>query len=120
MVKGDSYEEQLRALEAQLSPRPRRVVPYLFRTAKRGLPGAAKAADDHADALDRLEPPTDAEVGHREYVAALRAVARDARQLAEQKRRHGRALVQDLRALPSYQTMVDTRERLLNGRRSED
>ena len=116
MVRSDSYEEQLRALEAQLHARPRRVIPYLFTTAKRGLSDAATAADDHADALDRLEPPAHAEVGHREYVAALRAVARDARQLAEEKPRPGRAVVHDVRALPSYQTMVDTRERLLNGR----
>ena len=109
-----SYADQVRVLEEQHRPGPRTVFPYVFRRAKWGLSDAARAADDHADELERLDPPSDAVTEHREYVAALRAVAREARQLADQNgRQSGRELLNDLRALPSFQMMVEARKRLL-------
>jgi hypothetical protein len=115
-----AYEQQLRTLEEGLRPRPRGLLRYLLTTTTRALAHAAQAADDHAEALERLEPPSEAAAAHYEYVAALRAVARDSRQLAEQKRRTRRGLLKELRALPSYQRMVETREVLLAGRTPED
>lgn len=113
-MSSDSYAQQLRALEAQNRVRRRTVVPYLLRTAKSGLAKAARAAEDHADELDLLDPPNEAVAKHSEYVAALRGVAHDARRLAEQKGWHrGRELLNDLRALPSFQRMVEARQRLL-------
>jgi hypothetical protein len=114
-VPGGTYEQEIRALEQRHRPDARSVAPYLLRTARVGLAKASAEAEAHADALDRLEPPSEAAEAHREYSAALRAVARDARQLAERSRwRSGRSVLNDLRALPSFQKMVATRQRLLD------
>jgi hypothetical protein len=119
-MSGDSYWQQLRSLEDRHRPQPLTVFPYLARTARSGLAKAARAAEDHADELDRLDPPREAVAAQREYADALRAVAHDARDLAEQKRwPSGRGLAKDLRALPSFQQMVEARQRLLE-RFSED
>jgi hypothetical protein len=88
-------------------------------TARSGLARAASDADEHAETLGRLDPPSEAVANHRQYVDALRAVAHDARELAEQKGwQTGRGFAKDLRALPSFQRMVEARTRLLG--RSED
>ena len=113
-MSGVSYEQHVRVLEEQHRPRPRTVFPYLLRRPKWGLAEVARAVEDHAEALDHLNPPSEVAAEHLEYVAALRAVASDARQLAERKgRRSGRALLDELRGLPSFQTMVEARKRLL-------
>jgi hypothetical protein len=85
-MPGGTYEQEIRALEQRHRPDARSVAPYLLRTARVGLAKASAEAEAHADALDRLEPPSEAAEAHREYSAALRAVARDARQLAERSR----------------------------------
>ena len=114
-MSGRSYEERLRELEERHRPQPRSILPYLFRSSRWGLKKAAKAAEDHADDLDRLEPPSHVLSTHREYVAALRASARDTRQLVAQGGwLSGRALVSDLRALSSFRQMVEARHRLLD------
>lgn len=113
-MTSESYWQQVRALEERHRPRSRRVIPYLAMTARSGLARAASDADDHAEALGRLDPPTEAAANHREYVDALRAVARDARELAEQKGwRAEPGILTDLRALPSFHRMVESRNRLL-------
>jgi hypothetical protein len=109
------YQDELRALEGQLRPTPRGVLPYLFKGSRRGLSDAADAADRHASALESLEPPTEAVAGHQEYVTSLRAVAHDARELAAKGSR-GRRAVDDVRALPSFKRMVAARELLLDER----
>ena len=119
-MPGDSYRQQLRTLEERHRPRLRTVLPYLVKTRRSGLAKAAGAAEDHADELDRLDPPSEVGADHREYVDALRAVARDARELAETKRlRSGHRVGKDIRALPSFQRMVEARQQLLK-RLSED
>jgi hypothetical protein len=112
------YQEELRALEGELRATPRRVFPYLLKGSRAGLVDAANAADRHADALDGLEPPSDAAAAHREYIDALRVVAQDARDLAAREAKGSRAL-DDLRALPSFMRMVAAREALLS-ERSDD
>jgi hypothetical protein len=119
-MSGDSYRQQIEALEERHRPRLRTVLPYLTRTWRTGLAKAANAAEVHADELDRLDPPSEVAADHRKYVDALRTVAHDARELAEQKRwRSGHRVGKDLRALPSFQRMVEARQRLLE-RLSED
>jgi hypothetical protein len=114
-MTGGRYEQAILALEERHRPDARSVAPYLLRTARSGLARASTEAEAHAGALDALEPPSEAGEAHREYSAALRAVARDARQLAERSRwRSAHSVLNDLRALPSFQRMVATRERLLD------
>jgi hypothetical protein len=113
-MSGVSYRQQIQVLEERHRPRLRTVLPYLAKTWRSGLAKAAGAAEDHADELDRLDPPSEVGADHREYVDALRAVAADARELAEQKRwRSGRRVGKDIRALPSFQRMVEAHQRLL-------
>ena len=117
MADAPRYDQQLRALEDRLRPRPRFVLPYLLKSTRHGLADAARTAADHADALDRLQPPPEAAAKHRAYVQALRAVARDTGELAEQRGwRTPRRWLEQLRGLPSYREMLDTREVLLNSR----
>ena len=119
-MSGDSYRQQIQALEQRHRPQLRTVLPYLVKTWRSGLAKAAEAAEDHADELDRLDPPSEVAADHREYVDALRAVAQDASELAETKRlRSGHRVGKDIRALPSFQRMVEARQRLLK-RLSED
>ena len=113
-MPGDSYRQQVQALEDRHRPRLRTVLPYLAKTWRAGLAKAAEAAEVHADELDRLDPPSEVGADHREYVDALRATAQDARELAEQKRRRsGHRVGKDISALPSFQRMVKARQRLL-------
>ena len=109
------YQEQLRTLEGELRATPRRVFPYLLKGSRAGLVDAASAADRHAEALDGLEPPSDAVSAHNEYIDALRLVAQDARDLAA-RGANGRRPLDDLRALPSFKRMVAAREALLSVR----
>jgi hypothetical protein len=119
-MSGDRYRQQIRALEERHRPRLRTVFPYLIKTWRSGLARAADAAEVHANELDRLDPPNEVGADHREYVDALRSVAQDSRGLAEQKRwRSGHRVGKDLRALPSFQRMVEARQRLL-ARLAED
>jgi hypothetical protein len=118
MVDHAQYQKELRALEGGLRATPRRVFPYLLKGSRAGLADAASAADRHADALDGLEPPSDAVAAHREYIDALRVVAHDARDLAASGAKGSRAL-DDLRALPSFKRMVAAREAFLS-ERSDD
>jgi hypothetical protein len=118
VVDDAQYLDELRALEGELRETPRRVIPYLFKGSGAGLVDAGSSADRRADALDGLEPPSDAVAAHREYIDALRAVAQDARGVAEEGAK-GRRALDDLRALPSFQRMVAARQGLL-GERSED
>ena len=113
-MSSDSYRQQIQALEEQHRPRLRTVLPYLTKTWRAGLAKAANAAEVHADELDRLDPPSELGADHRKYVDALRTVAQDARKLAEQKgRQSGHRVGKDLRTLPSFQRMVEARQRLL-------
>lgn len=68
-------------------------------------------------ALEALEPPAEARAAHEEYVRSLRAIASDARELAERRGLRGRrALVRELQRLRSYERMVEARQALLGDR----
>jgi len=95
-MSGDSYGQQIQALEERHRPQLRTVLPYLTKTWRSGLARAASAADVHAHELDRLDPPSELGADHRKYIDALRTVAQDARALAEQKRWRKRRLLERL------------------------
>jgi hypothetical protein len=111
------YEQGLQELEARSRPTTRNVLRYLFKSDRRGLVEAAREADAHAEALEALHPPEEARAAHVEYVVALRAIGSEARELAERGDLRGRrALLRQLKRLPSFQRMVDARRTLLGER----